>query len=1618
MEKNILKKLLIITLIIMLIATDFFMLGSSIISYAIGSDNSTNNENIEFSSYFKNEKGERVENLTESIKKENLKLYAEIKVKNEGYLNGSIEIENSNFKIKNNILSTSIVSIEENKVNFNQINAGDVVELELDIEPIISETLTADMLSKDTVVKLSGTYMETTYKGLNIEASKTVNLNLKPDESTQAELLTEIITNKVFSINGENKRIVQLLIKSKLTENQYPIKQTSIKVNVPQLGDKTPEEVKVLSLGTIATNGKEEAIIEDWKNENGIVEITMKNDPNENNEIKWVKNVNDEIVVTFIYSEDADSSKIEIESNSEIQVYNSENKYNATHIVEIENKELNNIISTETQALTTDLYKGQLYENAKNVEKKEIQFTTTTAVEVKSTGIVDKITVKEEKDTFKADTTILEANTKFISTEINKEKMLEILGEEGTIQINTGEIVNTITKDTEANESGNIVVNYENIVISELEIIISNPVKEGKLVIKHQKAIMGDNNTVEQLKTVRALNIKNTVISTLEEQKVVENSTEIAMELKETTTKAELILNKENLSTITQNTNFMIGIKLLTANKQYDLYKNPTIKIQLPSSIEDIQINSFDKLYGDEFEIERAVYNKAEKTIEIVLKGEQLKYDENDATQLYIQINFDVTLSKIEPSKQDKITMQYTNENAIQYDGNVAGVGYVERIINISSPSGVVAINSEEVSNAEGISGISDSEQIINISKKADGGKELTFKIAVVNNTNTVLNNVIVLGNFPTDGEFKKGEEKIANNLTTTLKGTINAQNCTIYYSNNTNATEDITDVNNGWKQNVNEVTNPKVYLMVINQMDIMTNFEATYMVKLPSTLDYDLKSYTGYQVLYSDGKARGIQTTESTLIGLTTGEGIKLSSAITARVGNNELNDGDTVKAGEVIKYKVTVKNNGTQTLENIEVKSLVPEGTIVVEPDPEYVYNGANYYIERTDITEMSETIESLAGGQEYTFEYEVRVKMDITNGAQISNKAIVTYGEYQIESTELKNILSESKIRVTIKRVVDSSVELLPGSGMTYKVFVENLSDEAVKNITTKIIVEGSTVESFYLESSSKMSQKDSESILINEIPAQDIAWFNVTVKIIDENPNQISATVEMTDSNGNMNRSNEDIQKVSSFGVNLTLTSTPDNGEYINIGDTIEYQISVENTGNTTENILVYDNISEYLELQELYIDGDIKMQSISPEDEDTYTTIMGNEFRYYITVEPGAKKVLTLVAEVKEINEAFETKTITNLAKASISEKEKATSSEITHIIQGKITQDTKNIISGIAWLDEDGNGQKDEGEQLLPNITVKLFDVTTNAIALDKEGQEVQTITNSKGEYILTKINEGEYIVMFEYDTTKYEPTAYMKEGVAESQNSNVVAKNVTIGDEEKTYAVTDRIAINGNISNINIGLKEIKIFDLQLNKYISKIVVQNSKGTKSYDYENSTFQKVEIHSKQIKGSIVILEYSIKVKNNGEVAGYVNNIVDYLPEGLTFSSELNSNWYLSDNNLYNKSLANEKINPGEEKEVKLILTKAMTESNLGLINNRAELYETYNEYGLKDINSTENNQAKDENDFGSADVVIAIATGGKTFTYTFLIVLNSGLIIVAIYLIMKNSRRTGKVERR
>ena len=174
---------------------------------------------------------------------------------------------------------------------------------------------------------------------------------------------------------------------------------------------------------------------------------------------------------------------------------------------------------------------------------------------------------------------------------------------------------------------------------------------------------------------------------------------------------------------------------------------------------------------------------------------------------------------------------------------------------------------------------------------------------------------------------------------------------------------------------------------------------------------------------------------------------------------------------------------------------------------------------------------------------------------------------------------------------------------------------------------------------------------------------------------------------------------------------------------------------------------------------------------------------------------------------------------------------------------------------------------------------------------------------------------------------------------------------------------------------------------------------------------------KAEIHSKQINGSTVLIEYKIRVTNVGEVEGYAKKIVDYMPNDLKFSSELNKDWYKTNTGLYNSSLANEKIEAGESKELTLVLTKSMTENNTGLVNNTAEIAEAYNELGLADRNSTPGNKTQGENDMSSADVIISIKTGEKIFYITLIAVITLVILsAIAVPIVRKVKKNTNKDE--
>ena len=234
------------------------------------------------------------------------------------------------------------------------------------------------------------------------------------------------------------------------------------------------------------------------------------------------------------------------------------------------------------------------------------------------------------------------------------------------------------------------------------------------------------------------------------------------------------------------------------------------------------------------------------------------------------------------------------------------------------------------------------------------------------------------------------------------------------------------------------------------------------------------------------------------------------------------------------------------------------------------------------------------------------------------------------------------------------------------------------------------------------------------------------------------------------------------------------------------------------------------------------------------------------------------------------------------------------------------------------------------------------------------------------------ELEKGSYIIVFKYDTNIYLATTYHQKDVSDDENSDAITQTMTIDGENITVAATDTIDLNKDVSNINLGLVVRSTFDLSIKKYINKITVKGSNKTSEYaQKENATLAKVEIGAKDLSNSLVVIEYKIKVTNNGEISGYAKNIVDYMPQTLNFNSSMNSDWYMSGNSLYNKSLANTKIEPGETKELTLILTKQMTETNTGLVNNKAGILETGNDSGAENKS----------NESGSADVIISVSTG-------------------------------------
>ncbi len=312
-----------------------------------------------------------------------------------------------------------------------------------------------------------------------------------------------------------------------------------------------------------------------------------------------------------------------------------------------------------------------------------------------------------------------------------------------------------------------------------------------------------------------------------------------------------------------------------------------------------------------------------------------------------------------------------------------------------------------------------------------------------------------------------------------------------------------------------------------------------------------------------------------------------------------------------------------------------------------------------------------------------------------------------------------------------------------------------------------------------------------------------------------------------------------------------------------------------------------------------------------------------------------------------------------------------------------------------------------------------MYDESGNVTENAEEAVEIRTTYLSKenettpGEFLLQAFDRTAEISEDNPDYLDIKVAFQVKDP---NSNTEIITNQAQITDDtdENGNPVVDIDSTPGewNEGEDDQDIENVKVeyFDLSLLKYVTQVVVtedgvQKVTETGNVGDENDIIPKVEIHRKKIDSTTVKFVYTIKITNEGNIAGYAKEVSDDIPEGLEFVAEDNPQWTLGEDGwIHTRALENTLLQPGESATVNVTFTWINGDDNLGVKTNTAEITEDYNDKGVPDIDSTPGNKVPGEDDIDIAEVLLSISTG-KAQTYfvlgtAVLITLASGIAII------------------
>ena len=754
-----------------------------------------------------------------------------------------------------------------------------------------------------------------------------------------------------------------------------------------------------------------------------------------------------------------------------------------------------------------------------------------------------------------------------------------------------------------------------------------------------------------------------------------------------------------------------------------------------------------------------------------------------------------------------------------------------------------------------------------------------------------------------------------------------------------------------------------------------------------PGEFDLALRKFivsiNGVDVKNEDGKfTREPQISQEEIENLTT-KSATLNDGTTAE--KTHPKDALTVKTGDIVKYKIRIYNEGEIAGYATEVTDYLPNGLAFIQPGTEEGQSEVNQDFKWT-VENDGRTVKTKYLENERIEAFKSNANSLPYQDLEIECKVVAIPGNIEKELTNIAEITAhKDEYGITDK---DRDRDSKPNN--VNKDEYNNQSQEDDDDFERLKLAKANGSYEIEIE---KVDPFDTSKKLKG-------AGFSIEINGVPLPTN----TPYVTNDTGKISVKNIPISEAGTQTITITETKAP--------------------TGYSNQKIKITIIVTTELE-GEVYVVKDIKSSMGTNQEDSKYYKATLEENKIIVQIK-NYKLDLALRKFITKVDDTDITNRVPVFTKLSETEFKYEHTKDPVQVANGNIVTYTLRIFN-------EGNvaGYASKIKDDLPEGLTFLPDNATNVEyrwkMYTEEGVETDNVEEAK--YIetdyLAKENEKEenanLLKAFDQETMTMPDYRDVKIAfkVSEPNTSDRIIINtaeITDDRDENNEPVDDIDSTpdNDEPDEDDIDEEKIKVqyFDLSLKKWVSEsIVTYGGKTTVTKtghtgDENPEPPAKVEIRGSRIDKTTVKFKFVIKVTNEGEIAGYAKELIDYIPEGLKFDAKDNPLWREEDGKVLTDQLKDTLLQPGESAQVEIILTWINNKNNLGEKVNWAEIYKDDNEPHSPDIDSEPGNNKPEEDDIDDAPVILGVVTGSVP-TYVGLVIIAVSILAGGVVLIKK-----------